>query len=320
MPVQCHTVLSGSAYPTITTLLDEGMIEGDDIVYETRIGPIAVDGRWRKELEDIGVDPDAYHQQAVFFRKKYARSGDMWESSFQRLQALYPLIEREHHRHWTFFYFSTSIVLNIIERDEYGILSLYDEGCSPRTIVDVGGHVGTFCAFAATLWPEATVISIEPYDHVPDTHDAFWWLQKNTERFPNVRREPSALVGFYGDESRHDECIALLEQNVYPLVLHEQSIRETNKPHALSVAAFLTKYDLSEIDLLKIDCEGSEINILRELSELSMLSRIGHIRGEWHGEMAQCVICDLLPKTHRTFLCTNGPGCICQNFYARPYV
>ena len=57
------------------------------------------------------------------------------------------------------------------------------------------------------------------------------------------------------------------------------------------------------VDLLKLDCEGSEAGILESLAEAELLGGVTFIRGEYHtGDYARRVVAALaathLPVTH----------------------
>jgi hypothetical protein len=65
--------------------------------------------------------------------------------------------------------------------------------------------------------------------------------------------------------------------------------------------------NLTVCDLLKLDCEGSEIPILRALSESGLLADVRLIVGEWHGsydneearETVKAELTAILQNTHK---------------------
>lgn len=44
----------------------------------------------------------------------------------------------------------------------------------------------------------------------------------------------------------------------------------------------LADFGVTEVELLKLDCEGAEYVILHELAGQGRLANVGWIRGEWH--------------------------------------
>ena len=54
---------------------------------------------------------------------------------------------------------------------------------------------------------------------------------------------------------------------------------------AVTLEEILERYGVRRIDILKLDCEGSEISILRGCSD-ETLARIGRIIGEYHDRAA----------------------------------
>jgi FkbM family methyltransferase len=150
------------------------------------------------------------------------------------------------------------------------------------------------------LWFHARVISVEPTKR-PSLVAHGDILRANTAHLSGVAVAPIALVGDLHNPERltelqNDSFDHWLERGLRGDPRHTQKILDENI-QAQSVLDFLQQYDITSIDLLKLDCEGSELNILRELSSLGMLKKIREIRGEWHGNLAKTLVPELL-KTH----------------------
>ena len=80
------------------------------------------------------------------------------------------------------------------------------------------------------------------------------------------------------------------------------------------MAQLFEKYRLPRIDLLKIDCEQSEVNIFRELDHLGRLEDIDVIAGEWHFDTAKNELRSIVGKTHDVELIDEG---MWNHFFAR---
>ena len=150
-------------------------------------------------------------------------------------------------------------------------------GGSP-VIVDVGGHYGIFTKFAATTYPAGRVFYIEPHP------ENFQIAEKNLVGLANVTMIQGAIT--------YEENVVL-----HPFVFGRNTGGSQVLPagtvpfgndtaHAapIHVQGFglehLCKfYGLDRIDLLKLDCEGSEYSIL---AKCSCLDRVSEIVGEWH--------------------------------------
>ena len=182
--------------------------------------------------------------------------------------------------------------------DCYRVRELVTSGFSPRIIVDIGAHIGSFTALAAKYFPEAEIYSFEPL------RDHYRLLVRNS---PKRRARPVnlAVLGFYGNEEGRD---------IYPGNEFERAYRARQLSNAISVRQLFSKYKLPRIDLLKIDCEQSEVNIFRELDHLDRLKDIAVISGEWHYETAKNELRSIVGKTHEVELVDDG---MWNHFFAK---
>lgn len=156
------------------------------------------------------------------------------------------LVLREHENDWIMW-------SDVYNRNEYGL----PDSLAGQTVVDVGGHVGSF-ARACLDRGAAQVISLEPH---PENATIF---RQN-------------LAGY---EARY----VLLEGAAFgkcpssaSLIGHGCGCRVTTPGEGIPIASF--ELGRLECDLLKLDCEGSEYEIL-EQADLGGVSRIvgeGHL-------------------------------------------
>jgi FkbM family methyltransferase len=182
--------------------------------------------------------------------------------------------------------------------DCYRIHELVTSGFSPRIIVDIGAHIGSFTALAAKYFPEAEIYSFEPL------REHYRLLVRNSPK-RGARLLNLAVLGFYGSEEGRD---------IYPGNEFERAYRARQLSNAISVRQLFSKYKLPRIDLLKIDCEQSEVNIFRELDHLDRLKDIAVISGEWHFETAKNEVRSIVGKTHEVELVDEG---MWNHFFAR---
>jgi FkbM family methyltransferase len=168
-----------------------------------------------------------------------------------------------------------SVYREVIETDCYGIGRLHAAGFRPTMVWDLGASWGVASVLLAHHWPEATVWAFEP---VPDP---FRFAVRNCQAFPNVRVFNRALVGFLDRDAR-----ATAEGIAYDGVWRaspQTCLEELAAFPCSSVSAFLAENPLPRpLDLLKVDIEGCEIGVLRELRQLGVLQGVAHVRGEWH--------------------------------------
>jgi FkbM family methyltransferase len=145
-------------------------------------------------------------------------------------------------------------------------------------IVDVGGHYGVFAKFAATTYPSGRVFVVEP--HPQNVQIA----EKNLAGLANVTIIEGALT-YEDDVVLHPFVFGRNSGGSQVLPAGTQPF-ENDTAHGapIHVQGFglehLCKfYGLERIDLLKLDCEGSEYGIL---AKCSCLGRVAEIVGEWH--------------------------------------
>lgn len=153
------------------------------------------------------------------------------------------------------------VVENVLD-DVYG-LGLLDD---PRCIVDVGAGFGEFSVAAARRFPRAHVLAFEP-DPV-----AFERLRANVARndLANVEVERLAI----GTAER------------YALRPHPHGARSCAVDATAGTAADAAGRRLADVlpahvDLLKVDCEGAELDVLQSL-EAASLPRVARIVLEYH--------------------------------------
>lgn len=203
------------------------------------------------------------------------------------------------------------VIEEVIDRDCYGVRTLHTQGFAPKTIVDIGMHIGTFSLLCSYLWPGARIVGAEVMrdEHIcgPFAQAIARSLDANIADSSNITVMRKALIGFYGDsdaEVVHAEDFGKSMPNM------EDRIRTGMHRWAegISVSDFLQENAIEHIDLLKIDVESSEVNIFREFAALNMLKNITIIRGEWHYSIARSELERLLTPTHEVEIVWSGPG------------
>ena len=153
---------------------------------------------------------------------------------------------------------------------------------TPR-VVDVGGHVGGFAWYALKRWPDAHVTSFEPH---PETCA----LLRNNVRGMPVEVHNCAVV-----HPRQAPTMRLYEGLSGR---HECSLRDDVRwPHLsqkLDQWVDVATFDAAELppaDVLKVDTEGSEIEILsgyRHLKGVRVLLVEAHaVGGDFQGQVSE---------------------------------
>ena len=178
------------------------------------------------------------------------------------------------------------IIRDIFEEDAYQLRHFPSNVGPGEIVVDIGAHIGAF----ARLWHEknrhATIVCVEV---CPENIPA---LLANVESFAKVRQAactyeigPMALLNacYSNCESTGGSTVVL--DTVEPLLAPQDRGRylEDRRPITkVTLEEIMASLQVDRIDLLKLDCEGSEYSILQH-SPAVHDGRVRAIVGEYHG-------------------------------------
>jgi FkbM family methyltransferase len=118
------------------------------------------------------------------------------------------------------------------------------------TIVDIGGHIGSFATKAGILASQGKVYACEPF---PSTYEV---LSKNTAPYPNIKAQQIAISNKNGTDTFYFSTANPAENS-----LVRKSANSTEVP-LMTLGDFLTQNNINSVDLMKVDCEGAEYDIL----------------------------------------------------------
>lgn len=198
-----------------------------------------------------------------------------------------------------------ALVTGILIEDEYGLQGDHVEGW----VIDIGAHIGIMTVAIAVDFPETKVVAVEA---IPDNADlvlqnaalngllsrvfvehAAAWDQSEfavpiTYDYASVGVEDGAggpiIDSPYVRDSRYIG-------NIFEYPEGEQQASTIIVP-TLSLGAIIAKYEMDEVALLKIDCEGCEYPFLSDPA----VAKVKRIIGEFHKGSAG--IQKFLRKTH----------------------
>ncbi|MBT6462541.1 MAG: FkbM family methyltransferase [Opitutae bacterium] len=160
-------------------------------------------------------------------------------------------------------------------RDELGLL---DFRAPPMpVIIDIGANTGIISILMGKRFPNATIYGFEPLPR------NFENLKLNLEKnqVQNVKAFNLALTS----DGRELEMTAVLADNSGGSTANaKEAIRRAPRGNiyqarSITLDSVFHENGISSCDLLKIDCEGSEHEILGTFSQMS---KIGHLIGEIH--------------------------------------
>ncbi|OEK05363.1 FkbM family methyltransferase [Roseivirga misakiensis] len=129
------------------------------------------------------------------------------------------------------------------------------------TIIDIGGNVGFFSLFMLSQFPKAKVIAFEPMPfnfqqlaHYQSTYSTLDWTIENKAVSSNrdgIKLFSSTIDGF----------------STMASVFTDQGKGEEINVETVVFSDVIETYGLTKIDLMKLDCEGSEYAILYGMSD-----------------------------------------------------
>jgi len=135
---------------------------------------------------------------------------------------------------------------DIFLRQEYHFPTSF----SPRTVVDVGANCGMTSVFYANLYPEATIVAIEPET---SNYEA---LVKNTCAYPNIIPIHGALWSTDGEVELFPPWPYWKRWGKWGF-----RVRKGNGCRAVTLTTLMREVGIEAVDILKIDVEGAEREI-----------------------------------------------------------
>lgn len=146
-------------------------------------------------------------------------------------------------------------------------------------VIDVGANIGNYSKRVLEINKSLTVYAFEP-------HPATFEKLSKTIQFNNFHAinaavgDSEGVISLYDYEgvngSEHASMYRKVIENIHNAKASEYRVR------VCSLSKFVKKYNIQKIALLKIDTEGSELNVLRGVTELIESAQIEAIHFEFN--------------------------------------
>lgn len=181
-------------------------------------------------------------------------------------------------------------------------------------IIDVGGHIGAFTKYCAWKWPFCQI-------HTFEANPNNWELiESNLGDIMNkVTLYKGAAVGRVPKNKKLviNKKEATTITGGWGIIFDDNAdIKETENTATIDIANFYSLSDIirdmDKVDILKLDCEGSEFSILKALSD-DELYKVDYLVCEIH--------CGALPHhdwTYKEFRAKVLDQFICPELEVRP--
>ncbi|MHA8066976.1 FkbM family methyltransferase [Aquirufa sp. ROCK2-A2] len=170
----------------------------------------------------------------VLLLKKYLNFSSI--TPFSSSHLLHPLWLRNHSSDFSVFY-------QIFLKHEYAINFAFE----PKVILDCGANVGLASVYFKNRFPQSKIISIEP------DRDNFDMLLQNTRGYSDVFCVKGAV---WNKETN----LIIKDQGIgsWGFMIEESSLQTNDSIKSYTIAQLMTQFGIDQIDILKIDIEGSE--------------------------------------------------------------
>lgn len=164
-----------------------------------------------------------------------------------------------------------------IIREVFLLGDYYFKSSTPAPyIIDCGANIGISTLYFKALYPQATILAVEP------SPKNMSFVKQNVEvnnihgvtMLEAAASDSEGTVSFW--EHTHKPGGSTMVKAVY-----ESKIKDSFKEYKVP-AVLLSKHLPWKVDLLKMDVEGAEGGILKELSQSGSLSKIDRIIMEYH--------------------------------------
>lgn len=157
-------------------------------------------------------------------------------------------------------------ILDIYFRKDYGNVA------DNSTIIDIGANIGVYAIYAATRSKGSKIFAFEP------APTEFNMLVKNiaaNNLTDKIIAEHAAVSG------KNETRTLFLNGGPHNSIYEHWENAEPIEIVCISIASIFEKNNIVRCDMLKMDCEGSEFEILQSASD-QLFEKIRAIRMEYH--------------------------------------
>lgn len=141
-----------------------------------------------------------------------------------------------------------------IEGGDYPPLRIPD--FAPRVVVDVGANIGATALYFLKQYPGVEVHCFEP------SAENFAFLAANTEGLAPVRRYPYGLADHAGEVCLYPGAEQCAQTSQFRTAYTRS---DAQRAQVRPAAETLRELGLRQVDILKVDTEGAEVPIVRDL-------------------------------------------------------
>ncbi len=142
---------------------------------------------------------------------------------------------------------------------------------APLFIIDAGGYIGTAAIALAKMFPNSTIVSLEP------SEENFAILQQNVSPYPNIIAVNAALDAEDGEKQLFDRKTG---EWGFSIAVQSRDFQPIGMTRTLSIPTLMAEYKMDRIDILKLDIEGAEQAVFSSSAE--WIDKVGMLYVELH--------------------------------------
>ncbi|HRY22614.1 MAG TPA: FkbM family methyltransferase [Candidatus Dojkabacteria bacterium] len=164
-----------------------------------------------------------------------------------------------------------------IFKEETYHLDLDIDRTDEPNIIDVGAHIGLSILYFKSCYPNAHITAFEPNPNI------FPLLEENIE-YNNIKNVQLHNIAIGKDTRERDLYIESSGFAAFSTASFRKDAwngKQKSRPIIVQTEP-LSKYIKKKVDLLKVDTEGAEYEILKELDESGSFSAIENLLVEYH--------------------------------------
>lgn len=172
--------------------------------------------------------------------------------------------------------YSNSKEFHVLKREIWGEdIYFFDSNISNPYIIDIGSHIGISVLYFKSIYPDSTIVCFEP------NPTSFKVLEENLyiNDLKDISLHNIAIWKHKGKKILYIDSQDTGWDSNSSFVENGWTGKERTKTISVNTDVLKT-YVTRDVDMLKIDTEGSEISILK--SNFEILNRVKNIAVEYH--------------------------------------
>jgi FkbM family methyltransferase len=148
-----------------------------------------------------------------------------------------------------------------------------------KTIIDLGANIGLASLYLAHFYPQARLICVEP------SAETFDLLRRNLSPLASAGRCELVNAALWHKNEKVYLTQPTAQARYDALKVAAERGPACVETDGVTLGSILERFDIKQVDLLKVDIEGAETNLFS--GDLSWIQSVNAIAIEFHGDSRQ---------------------------------